>query len=143
MILYFRGPCHISITTMTHPTLDPRPKTASDWWCPWQPHEPQLILLSLSLRCPFLSPSLRRSILSGHSRAGLRKHVDLAHISLHRQGRHSESSAVRVRLQRRHTSRSQIHPSPPSATPLAFRSNPHPSPRPHLAPPVGGRYTDL
>lgn len=92
MILYFRGPRHISITAMTHLTLDPRPNTASDCRCPWQQLEPQLILpLSLSLQSTSEPLSLYHSILSGYYRAGLRKHVDLAHISCHGQGRHRES----------------------------------------------------
>lgn len=57
MILYFRGPRHISITAMTHPTLDPRPNTASDWRCPWQQLEPQLIL-PLSLCAVYLRASV-------------------------------------------------------------------------------------
>lgn len=118
---------------MTHPTLDPRPKTASDWRCPWQQLEPQLILpLSLSALSISEPLSLYHSILSGYFRAGLRKHVDLAHISLHRVGRHKESRTVSVCLQRQHTSQSQI---PPTLQPQ------HPSPSaqihiltPHLTP---------
>lgn len=115
MIQYFRGPCHISITTMTQPTLDPRPKTASDWRCPWQQLESHS-LYSLSLSCLLFSLSLNTI------RSCVRKHVDLAHISLHRQGRQTESSIVNVCLQRQHTSQSQIPPAVPLALCLCHLS---------------------
>lgn len=141
MILYFRGPCHISITAMTHPTLDPRPKTASDWRCPWQQLEPQLIL-PLSLCAVYL-------------RASVSLPFDLVWLP---QSRVEETcwsctyfspqagEANRVQhcqcVSPETTHISKPNPtSPPTATPLAFRSNPHPHPPPHST--VGGRCTDL
>lgn len=130
VILYFRGPRHISITAMTHLTLDPRPNTASDCRCPWQQLEPQLILpLSLSLQSTSEPLSLYHSILSGYYRAGLRKHVDLAHISCHGQGRHRESKPCQCVCppETTHLSQAKSHqPSNHNTPRLPLKSTPPP-----------------
>lgn len=143
MILYFRGPRHISITAMTHLTLDPRPNTASDCRCPWQQLEPQLILpLSLSAIYFWASVSLPFDLVwLLQSRVEETCWSSTYFLSRAGEAQGVQTLSMCVSSRDNTPLTSQIPPTPPTTTPLAFRSNPHR----HLPPcsPVGGRYTDL